>query len=388
MSTQPTRNSIKVANPAIENQPRTYLTQDVASSATTISVASISGFPGISDSDFYVLIGDYGDEKAEIRLVDASATSGKDFTITALTSSHEASDPVTLIAFNQVRYFGLSSSDSTTYNLLETKDIDPTSQFTEYSYTGTTYGYFASAYYHSNSDEISGYSEIIDYSSFTRRSTERIIKSGALKALTTIDENPNSRLTWDIALTILQDGLDEIGARKKRWAFWNTTTTGTTTTANQNYIAKPTDLTQLIRIKIDGYQLDWLTVNDYNRYTDGATSSGTPSHYTELNGKYYLYPTPSGAFDIEYNYFKVPDVISNMSTEIDIPLVPVLIYYCGSQFAYIRGNDKKGDSLYKMYTKLLEEQVEEYSGPMQDGVAEYVERTSAYDDELFIGLTS
>jgi coproporphyrinogen III oxidase-like Fe-S oxidoreductase len=89
-----------------------------------------------------------------------------------------------------------------------------------------------------------------------------------------------------------------------------------------------------------------------------------------------------GKYDVEYEYYKVPDVINNMSTNIDIPFVPILIYYCGSQFAYIRGNEKKGDSLYKMYVNLLETQVEEYSGPAQDGDPEYIEQTSSLDENF------
>jgi len=385
MAIQP-HNSIKVANIDLKDSARTYLTQDVSVGGTSLSIASITGFPDTLASDFYVLVGDYGDEKSEIVLVDASATSGKVFTASALISSHEASDPVTFISHNQIKFFGMTSSTGTP-TLLDTLDIDTTAQFTEYTYTGTTFSFFKTAYYHEDGDYESGFSEVINSSSFTRRSSERIVRSGARKALTTIDESPNSRLTWDIALETLQDGLDEVGARKKRWPFWNTITTGTTTTNNQNYIDKPTDLTQLVRIKVNGYQLDWFTKNDYNRYTEGTASTGQPSHFVERDQKYYLYPTPNGEYDVEYEYYKVPDVIGNLSTEIDIPLVPVLIYYCGSQFAYIRGNKTKGDALYEMYTRLLEEQVEEYGGPEQDGVAEYVERTSIFDDELFVGVT-
>ena len=386
--TQNTNSPIRVANPSLDGQPRTYLTQDVSATGTTISVASISGFPETGDSDFYVLIGDYGDEKAEIKLIDlaAAGTTGKVFTIAALTSSHGASDPVTLIEFNQIQYFGLESADAITYNPLETKDIDPTAQYTEYTYTTTPalYSYFSTAYYHEDSTNLSAYSEIIGTSTFTRRSTERVIKSAAIKALTQIDENPTSKLTLDIAITVLQDGLDEISARKKRWQFWNTISTGTSTVSGTATIDKPTDLTQLVRIKIDDNQLEWITKNDYSRYTSGVTSTGKPLYFVERNEKYYLYPTPDGAYEIEYEYYKTPDVLSDMSTEIDIPLVPVLIYYCGSQFAYIRGNDKRGDKLYQMYIRLLEEQVEEYGGQMQDGTPEYVERTSVFNNEMFL----
>lgn len=384
MATQPSPYSVKVANPDLSMNPRTYLTQDSSSGGTELNVASISGFP--TTADFFVLIGDYGDEKAEIKLIDVSGTSGKTFTIATMDSSHEASDPVTLIEYDKIKIYGLLSEDATVYNVIETKDLDVTAQFTEYVYTGSTYSYFSTAYYNSNLDEISGYSEIVGSTSFTRKSVNRIIKSAARKALTTIDENANSRLTWDIALETLQDGLDEIGARKKRWEFWNTLKADTTTTSGTAYINKPTDLTQLVSIKVDGYKMQWISNTDYSRRTEGVTSSGRPSNYTEINSKYYLCPTPNDSYDVVYNYYKVPDVITNMTTEIDIPLVPVLIYYCGAQFAYIRGNERKGDSLYQQYVRLLEEQVEEYSGPFQDADAEGIERTSNLNDNYIINF--
>lgn len=378
MATQITNNSIKVANPEVDGNPRAYITQDSSVGATSLAITSTSGFP--TTGNFYILVGDYGDEKSEV--IRVTTVSGKTLTVDALANSHEASEPITKILYNQIRFYGMNSEDEAPgTNTLATSNIDATAQYTEYIYTGSTYDYFATAYYNSDGDQISGYSETVRGASFTRRSTERIIRSAALKALTQIDDNPGSRLTMDNAITILQDGLDEISARKKRWPFWNTMSTGTTTATGINYIAKPTDLTQLVSIKVDGHKLDWFTKNDYNRYTEGTTSTGKPTHYTEKNGKYYLFPTPNSEYDITYEYYKVPDVISNMSTEIDIPFVPVLIYYCGSQFAYIRGNEKKGDSLYQMYVRLLEGQVEEYGGPEQDGVSEYVERTSILNYE-------
>ena len=370
---QPTINTIRVANPEIEGNAKSYLTSDIDASSTSLSMASSSGFP--SSGYFYLLIGVYGDEKAEIVL--ASSISGTTVTVSGTSHSHSASEPITFIEYNQIVYYGLGTETEVPgSHILKTLDIDPTAQFTEYTDDSGSYDYFVTAYSNEHDTEISGYSEVISSSSFTRRSTERIIKSAALKALTKIDENPGSRLTLDIALTILQDGLDEISVSKKRWPFWNTVATDSTV-ADTSYTSKPTGLTQLVRIKVKDTTLIWISGATYNLYTDTSTTQkGQPAYYTERDGKYYLYPTPDKAYDVEIEYYKVPDVISNMSTEIDIPLVPILIYYCGAQFAYIRGNDKKGDSLYEMYIRLLEEQKEEYGGPAQDGTPESIEWTS------------
>jgi len=380
MSTQPQINKIKVANPPIENNVRTYLTADTNAAATSFTVINNVGFSG---TNFYVLIGEYGDEKAEIKLV--SSFSGNTFTVAAMTNSHEASDPITFIEYNQINFYGMITAvdPAITDTPLATVNIDCTQLFTEYTYTGTTYWYFCTAYYNSQDTTISGFSEIIGSASFTRKSIKRIIESGLRKAMARIDESTNSDLNWDTALDIVQDGIDEILARKRKWSFLRTNSTSTSTVANIAYVAKPTDLSLLEYISVNSQKLEFYSLLDYlTRVNSGAVvSSGKPTHYTEMSNKYYFYPTPSAVYTVEFQYYKVPAVITDLSTEIDSVFCPILIYYCASQFAYTRGNDKRGDKMYQMFTNQLEQQVIEHSGP-ESSDSEYVELTNFIDLEM------
>lgn len=379
-TTQPQANKIKVANPTIENNVRTYLTDDISIGATSFSAISSSGFSG---TNFYVMIGEYGDEKAEIKLV--SSFSGVEFVIEALTYSHEASDPVTFMDYNQINFYGMATEvePGVTDSPLTTKNIDCTQLFTEYTYEGTTYSYFCTAYYNSQDTKISGFSEIISSTSFTRKSIKRIIESALRKAMTRMDETIEGDLNWDNSLDIVQDGIDEILARKRKWSFLRNNDTTKTTTANVAYITKLTDLSLLEYISVNSYKLDNYSILDYlNRVNAGSTvPTGQPTHYTEMSNKYYFYPTPDGTYTVEFQYYKVPAVITDLSTEIDAVFVPILIYYAASQFAYIRGNDKRGDKLYQMFEKTLELQVVEFSGP-ESSDSEYVEFTNFIDTEF------
>lgn len=383
--TQPNVNKIKVANPTIEDNVRSYLTTDASIGGTSLSILSDSGFSG---TNFYIMIGEYGDEKAEIKLV--SSFSGNTLTISALTNSHEASDPVTFINYNQIRFYGMATEvePGVTDSPLTTLDIDCTKLYTEYTYEGTSYTYFCTAYYNEQSTEISAFSEIVNNTSFTRKSVKRIIESALRKAMTKIDETIEGDLNWDNTLDIVGDGIDEILARKRKWSFLRKSdSTSTDTIANTAYISKPADLSLLEYIIVNNYKLDLYSQNDYLMRTKaGATiPAGSPTHYTEKNNKYYLYPTPGAVYDVEFEYYKVPAVIEDLSTEIDIVFVPILIYYCASQFAYIRGNDKRGDKMYSMFEKLLEQQAIEFSGP-ESADAESIEHTSfiatEFDNDL------
>lgn len=388
MATQQNLNIIKITNPPIEDEVRTYLTSDVAAAATTLSTLDNTGFVLTGSNDYYILVGEYGFQKPEFLLVDASdaGTADTGFKTSACKYSHSSSDPVTFIRYNQINVYGAATSGGTK-TLIEAIDIDPSEQFTTYSYDGTTYSYFYTTYYNVNDDEESAYSDEITSSSYTRKSIKRIIEAGLRKALTQLDRTQDSALNWQVAVEIVQDGIDEILTRKRTWPFLRTLKTDTTTTKDQTYIDKPADLSKLEFIIVNNQQLQLISRIDYNAYVydNSLTTSGYPTTFMEKNNKYYIFPTPNNTYSIQYEYYKIPAVITtDLSTEIDFAFVPILIHYCAAHFAWIRGNDKRGDKMYKLFQDKLEEQVIEYTGPEQTGQAEYVERTSAYDYDVDI----
>ena len=384
-TTQPSKNNLKVANPPIEDKVRTYLVSDTDVADTTFTVLSNAGFTG---TNFYVLIGEFGDEKAEIKLV--SSFTANVFTVAALVNSHEASDPITFIEYNQMNFYNMATDTDPAITAVPTAtlDIDCTKLFTEYTFSDPTYSYFCSAYYNEQDEKISDFSERVYNESFNRKSIKRVIESGLRKAMTKIDDTVDGSLNWDTALEIVQDGIDEILARKRNWPFLRKTDSTTyDTTTNVAYVSKPTDLSLLEYIIVGDYKLELYSHLDYLvRVKAGATvSTGRPTHYTEKSNLYYLFPTPDNAYDVQYEYYKLPAEIVKLSSNLDTPFVPILIYYCGSQFAYVRGNDKRGDKLYTMFEKLLEQTVIEFTGPGSSD-AEYVEFTNFIDNEYDAGL--
>jgi len=88
---------VKVTNPDLSGEERTYLTSDY-SSGTTLTVANNEGFT----DDWYVVVGEPGQEQTECRAI--SSTSGNT-TITvasALRFTHAKSTPVYLSQWNQI----------------------------------------------------------------------------------------------------------------------------------------------------------------------------------------------------------------------------------------------------------------------------------------------
>lgn len=378
-TSQPQSTRIRVANPPLEGNNRTYLTSDVNIAETVLDVFSTTGsnFLTTGDVDYYLMIEDYSREKAEIVLVDSSDSSTDDshFKISALIHSHEASDPITYIPYNKVRIYGTATTGGAK-TLITTIDIDCTHQFTEYIYEGTDYSYFYTAYYNSNNDKISAYSEEIYNTVLGRTSAKQVVQSALRKALTTVDENQNGKLNWDICLETLNDGLDEIMTRKRKWIFLHTVDeTSTDTVASQQYISKPSDLSILEKIKVDGYELDYISKSRYNDYTDSGASSnvGKPQYYTIKNNKFYLYPTPDSVYNVSFEYYKYPTEVEDLTDQVDKEFVSILKYYCAAHFCYIRGNETRGDKMFTLYQNVLSLQCDEYTGPEQLGDAESIE---------------
>lgn len=377
MATQQQRNIIRIANPPLENNPRTLLTADVAVGATSLSILSKIGFTlAERGGNFYIMIGDYGQENTEIKLVTANDTDNKVLAVAALSNSHSASDPITFIPYNKVNFYGLTE-ESGDKNLLSSVQIDVTKQITEYTYTGSTYSYFCSAYYNSSDDIISGYSDIIESSDFGRYSAKKVIESALKRAMTKIDESANAILNWSAALDVLNDGIDEILAEKRKWPFLHKIDSTRNTVAGTAYVSLPDDLSLLEVVKYNGIKLDYASHTYYNQLTSTDVVEITePVYYTVKDGKCYLYPVPGYVKQITYEYYKIPTAIDSLKTSVDPAFVIPLIYYCASQFCFIRGNDKRGDKMYLLFQKKLTNQIEEYSGPEQVGDAEKVERTN------------
>lgn len=388
-TTQPSLNRIKAVNPPLEGNALTYLTNDYAVGVTSLNISEKTGFfkaDHNNDTYFYILIGNYGQEKSEIVRVTADDTTNSTLTIAATLYSHEAPEPITYIPYNQVKLFGSTTSGAIVYTdtALVTVDIDVNKQYTNLYYEGSTYTYFKIGYYNEDNTELSPLSEEITSASFTRRSAKRIIESGIIKALTKIDESENSELNWDKALTILQDGVDEIITRKRKWpSLHKIDSTSIDTVVSQAYIEKPSDLSVLEFIIINNTKMEYISRLKYDQYTQDGTihTTSDPVYYTNKNNKIYLYPTPNSVKDVTFEYFSTIAEITELSTEVNLEFVTILIYYCAAQFAYIRGNDKRGDKMYTMYSKLLEQQVEEYTGPNQSGDAESVETTNYLNED-------
>ena len=126
----------------------TYLSDDVAVAANSISVTNPQGFA----TDDYIVIERVRSETAEV--VKIASVSGSEITLsTALNFLHKDGVRIQKILFNQRRFYR-STSETGSYTLLATKSIGvdrPDGTFYEDS-TGTSTSWYKSTYYNSTTD--------------------------------------------------------------------------------------------------------------------------------------------------------------------------------------------------------------------------------------------
>ena len=374
---------LKKPNPPLDKYPRTFLKSDVDAARTAaLPVVSTEGLlkQDHNDDDFLVIIGEYGEKKIEIKKVTANNTPGQSLgtAIAALTYGHSAGTPVTFIEWDQVIFYGRTATGGAN-NVLATINIDCSRQFTEWIEISGTYTHFVHTFKNSvtTPSNEGPESQEITSTSYGRNTAKHIIKAGLRLAQAEIDESPDSELTWDIALEILGDGIEEIIERKKKWPFLHTIDTSISTVVDQEYLSVPSDLSHIDTITIDSLNLRYVSKRSYRdeRYDGSAHSAGTPEKFTIRNSIPYLYPKPSSVKSVIFEYWKYPSV-TYLNSSVDKPFSPMLKFYCASIFSNIRGNSENGGYFYKTFRRKLEDQVIEYTGPEQSGDAEEVELTN------------
>jgi hypothetical protein len=116
-----------------------------------------------------------------------------------------------------------------------------------------------SRYYRSIATAVeSSDSDIFSIRTFTKYSAKNIIESAVAKALTRIDENQNSVLNWNKCIIFLNESLEYIKMKKRKWQFLHKVSSTNslflplTTTIGASYIEnKPEDIAKIDIVKVD-----------------------------------------------------------------------------------------------------------------------------------------
>jgi len=312
----------------VENTPFSYLVDNVASGAGSITLVNTDGFA----ADDFIIIEEIGKENAEIFRIGAiNHTTGvidlEDKAGSADTTNHAHSEStkVHLTPYNQVQFYWTAAAGDITDEdpVFDTDnplgswiDIDPSDWYTIYddNVNSTGFGWFK--YQNSVSTDLSTYSNPIPYGGFARNTAAEVFADFDSMmhtkelSLVTLDE----KFRWlNEALVLLQNKLNLNNTEY----FVSTSQTLPVVAGTGEYLL-PDDFTDMVSITN--------STNVYDKRAIGFISINKVEGYNGNEVKYYLrnrylgiVPTPTTNTTYYYTYRKKSNRVDSLSDYIDLP---------------------------------------------------------------------
>ena len=282
--------------PDISENEKTFLSADEASAQTTLSVISGRNFA----ANEYVLIGNIGEEKAEIRKV--SSQTDTTLVVDALLFAHSRGTKIQFIPYNQI-VVSRSTDAGVTYTSLSAVDIRPDSSETYIQRTSdASTDYYKYRFYNSTSTLYNSYSDPVIATGFADNSVWSIKK----RALTQLGEKIGDVITDEFLNEALWEGRRELDNEESigRWSFRIKRNANVGSIIPGTYqLTLPTDLRNpntnqhilSLRIGQSGQPLDYQDIVRFNKNYYGI-------QHTTLNGAVAdtdtsIVLTDSGDFD-------------------------------------------------------------------------------------------
>jgi hypothetical protein len=296
------------------DKKNTFLTTDIASGGSTLTVQSIVGFT----TNLPLCIGDIGEENSEIVQTHAATSpSGTTITLSAnLTFSHNRGTKVYIVYWNQIE---ISWSETTTGSkaVLDTIAIQSDQNETIYTDTAKTSGYYFVRFKNSIDTTYSDYSDPISYSGYGANTVFSIKK----RALDDLGEKIDGVIITDEWLNeSLWEGRRELDNEESigKWSFrikrnYNAGSIipGTFQLTLPTNLRKPTTAENILSIRIgeDGQELDYEDIVRFNRNYKGIK-------HTTLNGAVLaadtsIILTDSGDFDESGSIYVAGDSVDD-----------------------------------------------------------------------------
>jgi len=256
------------------------------------TVLTIKNNTGFEQND-YVIIGQIGQEKTELKQVNAAVAAGTALTVTALTFAHDIDTPIYRVDFDQVAYYHATVASTTPApDLLPTGaptpiDITPDSTFSRYEDTEFTTGYGFVRFYNSTTGDYSVYSAPIPYSGYTNKMF-RNIRQKVRRLLNEPDDSVITDGEIDDEIDLAQKEI----AHDRMWSFYEKTKSFSSV-ANQYEYSLASDCYKLFDSKFDSQPLAVMGLKEWNIHRWDTDVTGDPTKICIWRNKARVYPYPS-----------------------------------------------------------------------------------------------
>ena len=346
----------------IQGAKYSFLLSNYSSGVSSFSVLNATDSAFVAGA--YLLLGNFGAEDAEILTIDTVGNStGVITTTTATLFAHSESTRVTILPYNQIRFFRTTTTTFDNSNPLSGfLPIQPSDWFTTYTDRTNSTGYGWYAFYNSGLTLYSSNSNAIPYAGFESDTTENILSdffsmlsNKELKLVTREDalswaSERYSRMRNKLNLTNVDYTVSDL--------------TELSIVAGTIEYDLPTDFDRLISL-ISGlntsdpgasggskFNIDFIPL----REAYGYNGSG-PRYYIRKN-KIGILPTPSASTTYHYMYQKRASRLTLNTDEVDLP--------SGGEYVI------KDWMLYRAFQKFQNPQAKQYLESFTNGLNDMI----------------
>lgn len=330
----------------LTNTTHSYLNTNYSSGVTSLVVKNSSGFA----TNDYVLLGEFGLEQAEVVQVSNVNTSTHTLTVGATKFAHPESTKVTIIPYNQVRFYHNTTAvfDSDPGNAVTAFfDITPDSYYTLGRDTVNTTGYGFFIFYNSTTAKATTSSNAIPYAGFAENSVKKVLD----RFFSSLNNKEVSLISNDEAFAWLNEGysiaVNELNLINNEYftaeAYDLTTSSGTTE------YAVPTNFSRILSVyDLDNQRyIDHVAAEDVD-WNDEYTSN-TVYYYTR--GAYIGFsPAPTSSTNYHVRYLTTKTALTSYYDNIDFPNHN---YYFLNDYMMFRAGIKLNrpdkDDFYKLF---------------------------------------
>lgn len=350
---------IPVFNPETDDLEKSFLANNYSVGVTSIVAKNTNRFA----ANDRIMLGEQGQEKTEVVTVSAINADGITLTIGATKFSHSADDPIYKLRFDQIKYYRSTTTETGTYSLISTQDLDVDNANLETIYddtTGVSTYFYKFTFYHSISTLESAFSDVIGGGGWRRNQVGNIID----EILREVSDQNEMHVTRSEYIGYFNDVNDELTTDVAApFDFLHVRTT-LDRTAAVNYIDFPVDSNDKQTMwKFDRmdynfvdsttspttditYTLDVISARDFrDRYQDETISATTEDDRTTTMcldtsvNRFRFFPrfetTSAGVFYL--HYWKFFDDIESEGQIIETPTPKIYKMYCKAQYYYKRG---------------------------------------------------
>ena len=288
---------------------------NLSSGITSFVVGDVSGLTAGK-----AILGNWGSESSEVVTISGVTPSTNTVSLSAATKkAHSESTRLTMLKYDQVKFYWTATDTFNALNLLSTVDVDATGLFTTYTdlVHSTGYGWFS--FYNSISVISTSNSNPIPYANFAYSTVKRIIDA----VYSRLNQVQGKTISFDDAIYALNEGYSKLRSHLNLVEMdfsASDISTLNVVSGTKEYLL-PDRFADLIYVSNplnNNKDLEWIAVGDIGN-NDQLTFSPLSLRYYIRGNLIGFSPTPVMDFTVNYRYSKLPTWLSSYYDSVDVP---------------------------------------------------------------------